>query len=98
MDITMIDGCTRIIGASQGYLGLPLRDEVLTCAVNGPGTPAMVSAWRPTPEELALLNAGEPVLLRVLGVGHPPVMLWVEGASVEAEEAGGSKVGGGLGA
>ncbi len=35
------------------------------------------SAWEPTPEELAALNAGGSVVLRVIG-GQPPVALWVE--------------------
>lgn len=42
---------------------------------------AMVSAWLPTPAELALLNAGQPVYLWVWGEGHPPVSL-----SVASEE------------
>lgn len=75
MQIAMIEGATRIIGKSQGYLGLPLRDEIIECAVNGQGTPAMVTAWSPTPDELARLNAGASVHLRILGSSHPPVML-----------------------
>ena len=43
----------------------------------GPNTPCMASAWQPTAEELALLNAGEPIILRVYGTAHPPVMLSV---------------------
>lgn len=66
-----------MIGKSQGYLGLPLRDELINCTVDGEGTPAMVTAWLPTPEELALLNAGASVHLRVLGTAHPPVMIEV---------------------
>ncbi len=77
MDILPIAGATRTIGASQGYLGLPLRDETITCAVNGPGTPCMVTEWRPTPEEIAALVAGGTVFLRLLGRAHPPVMLGV---------------------
>ncbi len=77
MLIGMIEGVTRIIGKSQGYFGLPLRDEVMNCTVNGDGTPAMVSAWQPTPDELARLNAGASVHLRVIGTQHPPVMLEV---------------------
>jgi hypothetical protein len=73
----MIEGATRVLGKSQGYLGLPLRDELINCTVDGEGTPSMVTAWEPTPDELVLLNAGAPVLLRVLGTGHPPVMLTV---------------------
>lgn len=36
------------------------------------------SAWYPTPDELALLNAGEPVVLTIWGNGMPPVLLWVD--------------------
>ena len=77
MMIAMIEGVTRIIGKSQGYLGLPLRDELINCTVGGEGTPSMVSAWQPTPDELARLNAGASVHLRVVGAGHPPVSLEV---------------------
>lgn len=77
MLIGTIEGVTRVIGKSQGYLGLPLRDEAMNCTVNGEGTPAMVTAWQPTPEELARLNAGASVHLRVLGTVHPPVMVGV---------------------
>ena len=77
MLIGTIEGATRVIGKSQGYLGLPLRDEVMNCTVNGEGTPAMVTAWQPTPDELARLNAGASVHLRVLGTVHPPVMVGV---------------------
>lgn len=38
---------------------------------------AFVSAWEPTPEELAALNTGGSVRLRCVG-GQPPVALWVE--------------------
>ncbi len=77
MQIGRIEGATRVIGQRQGYLGLPLRDEKIDCAVNGPDTPAMVTAWIPTPEELAALNAGAAIHLRILGTAHPPVMLSV---------------------
>ncbi|MCA0278482.1 MAG: hypothetical protein LCH86_20995 [Proteobacteria bacterium] len=76
MQIGRISGCTRVIGQSQGYLGLPLRDVVISCTVNGPETPAMETAWFPTPDEIAAITAGAPVILRVLGTAHPPVMLY----------------------
>lgn len=41
---------------------------------------ALQSYWRPTPEELAELNAGAHVRLTVHGTGHPPVWLDVERA------------------
>lgn len=77
MIIRRIQGTTRVLGKSQGYLGLPIRDELISEGVNGPGTPAMVSAWEPTPDELARLRSGATVYLRVLGTVHPPVMLSV---------------------
>lgn len=77
MMIKRIEGATRVIGKSQGYLGLPLRDETITCAVGGPETPCMVTAWEPTPAEIARINSGAPVLLRVIGTAHPPVMVEV---------------------
>lgn len=77
MEIGRIAGCTRVLGKAQGYYGLPIRDELLNDSVTGPGTPAMVTAWLPTPDELAALNAGAPIHLTILGTQHPPVMLGV---------------------
>lgn len=76
MQIGRISGCTRVLGQSQGYLGLPLRDVVTTCTVNGPETPAMETAWLPTPDDIEAIVAGAPIILRVLGTSHPPVMLY----------------------
>lgn len=75
MIIGRIEGATRTLGKSQGYLGLPIRDVLLNCSVGGEGTPAMQTAWFPTPDELAAINAGAPIHLTVLGTAHPPVML-----------------------
>lgn len=44
MLIAAIEGVTRRIGKSQGYLGLPVRDDTINCAVNGPETPTMTTA------------------------------------------------------
>lgn len=76
MQIGRIDGATRVLGQSQGYLGLPVRDEVIECDVGG-FTPAMVTAWLPTAEEIAAIVTGAPIYLRLLGTAHPPVMLMV---------------------
>jgi hypothetical protein len=75
MQIGRIKNATRVIGKSQGYMGLPLRDEKINCTVNGPATPAMVTAWHPTPKELEAINAGAPVHVRILGTSHPPIMV-----------------------
>jgi hypothetical protein len=76
MEIGRIQGCTRVVGKAQGYYGLPLRDIVINDTVNGPVTPAMETAWFPTPAELEALLSGAPIILRVLGGMHPPVMLY----------------------
>jgi hypothetical protein len=79
MIIKHIEGATRVLGKSQGYLGLPVRDEVREFTVGGETVkaPAMVTAWEPTPDELERINAGATIYLRVLGTAHPPVMLEV---------------------
>ncbi len=77
MQIGRIKDATRVIGKSQGYMGLPLRDEIINCKVGGEGTPSMVTAWHPTPKELDALNAGAPVHVRLVGTGHPPIMVEV---------------------
>jgi hypothetical protein len=75
MQIGRTENATRVIGQSQGYLGLPLRDEIVNCTVSCEGTPAMVTAWLPTPAELAALNAGAAMYVRILGNVHPPIMV-----------------------
>lgn len=77
MVIGRIQGWTRELGKGQGYIGLSLRDVVISCTVGGPGTPAMETAWLPTPDEIAAIIAGAPIILRVIGTAHPPVMLTV---------------------
>lgn len=72
-----IKNATRVVGKTQGYLGLPLRDEVINCSVNGTDTPCMVTAWHPTPKELTKLNAGAPVHVKILGTRPPPMLVEV---------------------
>ena len=77
MQIGRIRGCTRTIGKTQGYMGLPLKDIAINCSVSGPNTPAMVTAWLPTPKELELLNRGASVHVTIVGQHHPPIMVKV---------------------
>lgn len=77
MQVGMIDNHTRILGKSQGYIGLPIRDERINCSVGGLDTPAMTTAWIPTPKEIADIVAGAPVHVRILGHAHPPIMVEV---------------------
>lgn len=77
MQVGVIERATRIVGKSQGYRGLPIRDERIACTVNGEETPAMMTAWLPDPAELAALNAGAAVHVRILGSVPPPMMVLV---------------------
>lgn len=67
---------TRVLGKSQGYMGLAVRDEVRKCSVSGP-VPCMTTAWQPTPKELETLNLGGSVYVTIQGTGHPPIMVEV---------------------
>lgn len=77
MLINRIPGATRVIGKVQGYLGLPIRDDVVECSVNGPNTPSMTTSWQPTPEELDRLQQGASVHVTLLGRSHPPIIVSV---------------------
>lgn len=93
MIIAHIEGATRICGKAQGYLGLPLRDELINDTVNGESTLAMVTAWTPTPEELAALNAGASVHVRILGTTPPPMMVLAGPAPDQAQDHARSSAG-----
>ena len=77
-----IQGATRVLGAPRDWddakhgpcMGLP----VLDLPSENQGPPRMVSAWEPTPEEMAAIAAGGPVLLFITGHSHPVVSLGVQ--------------------
>jgi hypothetical protein len=71
MQIGRIERATRVLGKSQGYLGLPVRDEMFG------EDPCMTSAWLPTPAELEALNNGAAVHVKLLGTQHPPILVEV---------------------
>jgi hypothetical protein len=77
MQIGMIDRHTRTLGKSQGYIGLPVRDELITCTVGGADTPRMVTAWHPTPKEIDAIVRGAPIHVCIVGLAHPPIMVEV---------------------
>jgi hypothetical protein len=79
MIIQHIAGATRVLGKQQGYLGLPVRDEVRDVKIGDQVARAqsMTTAWEPTPDELRRLNEGASVYLCVLGTMHPPVTIEV---------------------
>jgi len=72
MQIGRIEGATAVHGKSQGYKGLPVRHEKTT-----DGTPIMVTAWIPTPDELAALAAGASIHVHILGSVPPPMKVTV---------------------
>lgn len=75
MMVANIENATRVCGESQGYEPLPIRDEVVNTRH---GTvPVMVTAWTPTPAELAALNRGASVHVRILGSTPPPMLVGV---------------------
>lgn len=65
--------CNSTFGApagTQDSVGA-LRVVQGTCELGGRPCNVNVSFWQPSAEELALLNAGEPVQLWVFGRSHP---------------------------
>lgn len=78
MLIKRIEGATRNLGAPPDWDGdiskcnvLPIRDVVTDQG------PFMVSAWEPTPAELAALAAGASFKLWIAGTAHPVVAVTV---------------------
>jgi hypothetical protein len=76
MKIETIEGATRTLGESQGYLPLPIRDFPIEVEP-GQSVHGMVSQWRPSADDLELLSMGQPIHLTVMGSAHPPVILTV---------------------
>jgi hypothetical protein len=77
MLVAMIEGANRVCGKSQGYLGLPIRDETIIDTATGDITNIMHTAWTPTPEELAKLNNGANVIISLIGLNPQPLMVTV---------------------
>lgn len=73
MLIAMIDGHTRICGRSQGYNGLPVRDEMQEDNM----TNIMHTAWTPTPEEIERIKAGANVIVSLIGLNPQPLLVTV---------------------
>lgn len=90
MQIGRITGATRIVGKQQGFLGLPIRDEVVNCPIAGPNFPVMVTAWLPTPKELDAINAGAAVHVRIYGSLPSPMTVEVGEPPSEAVPGGGT--------
>jgi hypothetical protein len=46
----------------------------------------VISFWKPSPEEIALIAKGHPVIFIAQGVTHPPVCLLVEDLEVASKQ------------
>lgn len=68
-----------VLGAPKGWGQGELQCSALPITrTEFAGMAAVVSYWKPTTEELALLVGGGSIALSVLGVTMPPVMLAVD--------------------
>lgn len=75
MQIGRIPGTTRVLGKTQGYLGLPIRDKEMFDKALEKKVNSMTSAWLPTPKELEILNSGGAVHVTIFGPDHPPMLV-----------------------
>lgn len=90
MEIGRIQGATRVLGKSQGYYGLPVKDEAKNLGdlphmlhytgsnqVDGDNVPTMQTVWFPSPDELARLQQGAGIHVSLVGIAHPPISVTV---------------------
>jgi len=70
-----------VLGAPKGWNQAQLSCEAHPITrTECDGIPAVVSYWKPTENELAILAAGGSIALWVIGSTMPPVMLAVDPA------------------
>jgi len=77
MQIARIEGANRVCGQSQGYLGLPIRDEMIIDKATGKLTNIMHTAWEPTPKEIEMLINGGKIIVSIIGLSPQPILLTV---------------------
>lgn len=90
MLIRKIAGCTHDIGKDQGYLNLPIRVTPHHLEIAGAThqTVLVESAWEPNPEELEKLNAGESVIVQLVGaLPHPPIRVYVDSGDTPVHDS-----------
>jgi hypothetical protein len=46
----------------------------------------LLTAWKPNKEDIEAINAGRPVMLKVIGLGFPPVSLYTYDENFEANQ------------
>lgn len=80
MNIGHITGATHTLGkpaemTDEQCAPLPVRVDIYADGLST--MVVMSSAWLPTAEELARLNAGAPVHVAIYGAVHPPINVTV---------------------
>ncbi|WP_063893075.1 hypothetical protein [Burkholderia ubonensis] len=87
MLIREIEGATRRLGAPADWdQSKSACDTLPIVDVETDNGPFMVSAWQPTAEELAALNAGAPIRLWIQGTNHPVVALAVDAPDEQRDD------------
>lgn len=68
------------IGENQGYLGLYVHHGIYFDHAQERQTTQLTTAYLPTPEQIARVVAGEPIVISLINVRrHPPIMVGVNG-------------------
>lgn len=52
--------------------------------VDQDGINFLLTAWKPNKEDIEAINAGRPIMLKVAGLGFPPVCLYTYDENYEA--------------
>jgi hypothetical protein len=72
------------IGESQGYRGLYVHFGITFDHGRERQTTQLTTAFLPTPEQLAALNEGKPLIISLINVTqHPPIMVDVSDKTVD---------------
>lgn len=73
-----IQNFTHVAGKQQGYLPLPIRVSQVLCPVQNAVVPQFEQAWKPSEDELAMLNAGGVIVISQHCHAVPPTVVSVE--------------------
>lgn len=76
MDAVKFEGMNAVYGG-PGFGNLPAKHTTDEAT----GRDAVVSVWKPSAEDLEILNNGGCVCLDILG-GQPPVAMWTEKVNI----------------
>jgi len=74
MNFVIIPGADRVMRAPPNF---PSCQDLHVRSGEYEGRPCNTCEIMPTQDEIALMAAGQPLRLRVIGEGWPPVALWV---------------------